>query len=128
MFIVEGFAAEFHWIKLDGTDLLSDSIGSCTGQFCSYCPTVTDGNDDRGEAMTEDYGDYDADCKATFHGSDLMRQKDENGSLRLENLWFYNVRSQYSSLVKMKNSPNLVMKNTKFEKVQAKPWVSVVHI
>ena len=76
--------------------------------------------------MTEEYS---TNCGG-WNNFDLFRQKNNNriGGLRLENVDFYNIRSQYSSLIKMKNSPNLTMINVNFEKVQAKKNVSVIHV
>ena len=64
--------------------------------------------------MTSPYRDH---C-SNWHGTDLFSVNGESGSLHLFDVKFCECRAQYRTLIHMNNSSNLIMVNTKFEKVQ----------
>ena len=113
-----GFAVEFHDVKFDGQNQLAFPNTSCAGEFCTYCPDVTiedsQAYDDYGNLMDTPYRSHCAD----WHSTDLFEVSGASGSLYLENVSFFEIRAQYSSLIYMYNSSNLNMQNTHFEKVQ----------
>ena len=58
------FAVEFHFVKFDGSEQLDLPDSPCQGDFCKYCPYVSEpddeGNvyDDYGDLMTLPYRDH----------------------------------------------------------------------
>ena len=69
--------------------------------------------------MTLTYRDHCAD----WHNANFIHVKGSSGSLELQNVNFFEIRAQYKSLIYMENSSNLIMMNTRFEKIQTRPSV-----
>ena len=66
--------------------------------------------------MTSPYRDHCSD----WHDTDFIKADGDSSSLYLENVKFLEIRARYKNLIYLRNSHNLILQNTHFEKIEVR--------